>query len=436
MFTHRHAALMATTLGLAALAGPSPASPCSQQPVAANMEFVASFPEAGGSLPADRDAVLVFATGATHGATPESGIATREPEGFELWLLEEGSEQKLPLDIKPVNTQPHWTDVGIPSEVREWSETWDQRRVIRVFRAKPVLGWVAGAHYRIDYQVADVTGNSEAPWWEAEPAWKAQSFELTAGPFAGSVKVNGGPLEATFDSQEITCYEYCWDGADCYDCQGQAATIQRFHLGGYMVHATQKTGPLVFRFRSGGADSASPELSNRRTYLVMPGEAAPLDTAYARMGPKASDSTGEGCEVCVGISVEALDKTAQDAPEPRCFEAYGLPQPDEPCDPDDWDYEDGDEPPTPLHWPACAGNAGAGADAGRLDATGTADDAAGSVADAAGNDPATTGAARSPGCGFTATPSAGPAWLLLLLLLGPLAAAHVWKRQHLQALVR
>lgn len=401
---------------------------CSPHPTPKTMELLASYPDDGGVLPTDREAVLVFSTGSVYTDTPESSILWYPPQDFAAWEIGGRQDQSVAVEVLETNPQK-WTGIGIPEEIREWKTSFTKKEVVRMYRLKAKAGWKSGATYRIDYQIGDVSGMVD--YWEEEPTWVPHSLYFMTGTAAGPIDMLQGQLDVEFVEEYSTCLKKCWDGADCYDCQGLASVVQVFHLSSYGLSVDDATGPLVVRFHSSGTDLSSPGAYQNRAYIVLPGAPSPLDVRYYRRGPSAGEGAADGCEVCVGISVESADGTALDAPDDQCIDAYQIPKPPEPCDPDDWDYERGDEPPTLLHWPVCESETGretGDTDVVQTDAReppeGQPDVQAGTVptdsisgADVGAADGGTPGGLGDSGCSAGATTPADSVWLSLALLL-------------------
>ena len=398
---------------LALLGGASRAEACSPYPAPRELELVASYPTDGGELPADREVVLIFSTGTFWAETPESPVHVFPPEGFAVWDTG-GEPMPVAFELKAVKHHK-WNGIGIPEEIREWKTSFTKKELILVYRFIPKTAWEAGATYRIDFLNADVSGVEDP--YEGEPVWVAQALQFSAGAAAGPLAVPAGELEADFEEEYVECVKYCWDGADCYDCKGVARAIQLLRLKSYEFSVDNSTGPLIVRFHSSGSDFSNSLVP--RSYIILPGEPSPLDVLYYRLGPKEGDAAGNGCEVCVTITVESIAGTILDSPDERCFQAYQIPKPDEPCDPDDWNYEEGDEPPTALHWATCEGDTVEA----QPDIVADTDHSDGLPAGAA--DPDETASARKGGTGCSigaATPTES-FWLSVALLLLPVFLA-------------
>jgi len=410
---------------------------CSPYQVPKTMELVASYPGEGGMLAADRDIVLVFSIGSFY--TEDVGFPlTFPPQGFAVW--DESRASPTPVAVEVIEKKPQeskWDGIGLPVEVREWGYSGGWKSVIRMYRLKAESGWTVGTTYRLDFQYGDVSG-MEGPPFPEEPVWIPHSVHFTAGAPAGPLTVPAGELHVDFLKEYAECREFCEDGC-AMTCYGGAMAVQRFHLSSYGLTVDGSTGPLVIRFHSSGSDLQDTGLHATRSYIVLPGETqSPLDLIYLRGGPILYDGyvAGDGCEVCLAITVEAPDGTILDAPAHQCLQAYQAPKPDEPCDPDDWGGGEGgeSEPPALLHWPVCGTEIveeTGGVDVFQPDAdalweglpdlqSGTPPTDAQPGGDSATAEGAAPAGSGDKGCSSTAAAPAGSVWLSMALLLSQL----------------
>lgn len=417
-------------VSLLLLAGESNVEACMPWPTPRNMELVASYPAEGGGVPADREAVLIFSTGVVYTETPESGILCFPPEGFAVWDLSQNEPQPVAVDVIEAKPPAYkWDGIGIPKEIRQWNPSPVKKEFIRVYRLIAKSGWKSGVAYRIDFLGADV-GGIEDPH-EDEPVWVSQSVHFTAADAVGPTEIAALEVEVDFEAEYATCLSHCWDGADCYNCQGLAKAVQFFHLTSYDLAADDKTGPLVVRFETSGSDFQNPATLNHRSFIVLPGAPIPHDVWHYRVGPTEGEGAGDGCQVCVSLTVESPAGVVLHAPDPRCFDAYQIPKPPEPCDPNDWDYEEGDEPPTLLHWPVCGGQAveeGGFADTQTQPDIQASPDPSGSAAgDPGAAEASAEGNAHAKGCSSVPAAPADSSWLPSILLFLPLLLAVAFR---------
>jgi len=404
-------------------------------PMPHEMTLVGCHPVEAGSLPEDREAVLVFSTGSVNLETPESGVPYFPPKDFSAWDV--SADQPEPVALEVVEAKPmgqSWDGIGVPKEVRQWHPLLLKRESIRVYRLAAKSGWKSGIAYRIDFSNADVSGIEDP--FEDEPVWTPQSLHFIAGAPVGPLGMPALTLDVEFEAEYATCISHCWDAGDCYNCKGLAKAVQLFHLTTYGLAVDDKTGPLVVRFETSGSDFQSPTMLNHGSFILLPGASMPHDIWHYRVGPTEGDYVGDGCHVCMMLAIEAPSGELLVAPAPHCFEAYKIPKPPEPCDPDDWDYEDGDQPPTLLHWPACAAqttdddgftDVRTGPDGQRIPDFSDASEGGDPDADKA----PTTGSPGTSGCSSALRARAGSSWLppTLLLLLHLVVQALLARRR-------
>ena len=425
------------------LGSKSEAEACLPEPIPKNMELVTSYPADGGGLPADREAVLVFSTGKLNSNEAGAYAFTFPPHGFVVW--DDSGALPAPVAVEVLEKKHQdskWDGIGLPAEIREWSSSVSGKSATRVYRLKAEAGWTTGTIYRVDFEYGDVSGMRGPPFPE-EPVWIPQSIHFTAGAAAGPLTVPTGELQADFEKEYAMCWESCVD--DCaMSCQGLAIAVQRFHLSSYALTVDDSTGPMIVRFYSSGSDLQDTGLYASRSYILLPDDTpSSLDLVYLRRGPIMWDDyvAGDGCEVCLAITVEAPDGTVLDASAQQCFQAYQALKPDEPCDADDWKEEGGDEPPTPLHWPTCESETGGEtgtADVIQSDAgatpegqpeiqVGTKPTDALSGGGVATEDGATPGGGGGKGCSSGAAAPPDSSWLPSILLFLPLLLAVAFR---------
>ncbi|MBM4370526.1 MAG: hypothetical protein FJ098_02680 [Deltaproteobacteria bacterium] len=344
-----------------------PATACSRAFSYSDVTLVGSYPSTSGTVPADKGVLLVFRP--TIKANHNLMVEWYPPKKFQAWkkdgdewvqipiVLDEGIEKPPAVwGIGPWSTEPIPLEV-FHCKVSAWESGLENGRIYRI---RAPGGWTAGVEHEIRFQMAN-TSAMEIEFAE-EPVWYEDSFSFTPSEPSGSGVVSPQKLTVEFLEEQGICDHDCWVSADCEDCTGYARMAQRFHVSLPSLGVTPKTGPRVLRLTATGTDTnTGAGLPSRIhfSFLVMPDHPQTADFTLQRCGP--IDGKGaDGCEVCFQALIEALDGQLLWDSKEHCLSVYQVPKPEDPCASyaENLDYDEGDEPPTPMPWPACGALSG------------------------------------------------------------------------------
>ena len=361
---HRVAAeVLAIIAALWGLLPTSPATACSPAFSYSDVTLVSSYPSTSGTIPADKGVLLVFRP--TIKANHNLQVEWYPPKKFQAWkkdgdgwvqipiVLDEGIEKPpAAWGIGPWSTEPVPVEV-FHCEVSAWESGLENGRVYRI---RAPGGWTAGVEHEIRFQMAN-TSAMEIEFAE-EPAWYEDSFSFTPSEPSGSGVVSPQKLTVELLEEQGICDHDCWVSSDCEDCTGYARMAQRFHVSLPSLGVTLETGPRVLRLTATGTDTITGDGLPGRihfSFLVMSDHPQTADFTLQRCGPIDGKGDADGCEVCFQALIEAIDGQLLWDSKEHCFSVYQVPKPEDPCASyaENLDYDEGDEPPTPLPWPTC-----------------------------------------------------------------------------------